>query len=53
MKYKFIITGKCKSDGKFYQAECLCDGMSKDEIAQFVKEQNFETQTVKIKKEKI
>lgn len=52
MKYTFIFTGQCKLDGNFYRAECMCDGMSKDEISEFIKEQNFVIQTVKIKKEK-
>lgn len=53
MRYKFIITGKCKSDGQFYQVENFCDGMSKDEIQQIIKEQNFEKESVTLKKEKI
>lgn len=53
MKYRFIITGKCKADGKFYQVESFCDGMSKDEINQLMNEQNFEKESVKITKQKI
>lgn len=53
MKYKFTIKGKSKTDGKYYISECYCDGMSKDEKEQFIKEQNFLEGTITFKKEKV
>lgn len=52
MKYKFTVKGKSKVDGQYYISECFCDGMSKYELEQFIKEQNFEKETVKVTKER-
>ena len=51
-QYKYTVTGQHKADGQYYTAECLVDGMSKYELEQFVKEQNFNPETVKVRKEK-
>lgn len=53
MKYKFTVKGKSKTDGKYYITECLCNGMSKHEIEEYIKELNFEKDTIKITKENI
>jgi len=53
MSYRIIISGRSKSDGKFYELTNICDGMSYEEIEQCIEEQNFEKKTVVIKKEKM
>lgn len=53
LEYNYTITGKSKLDGKYYKVECFCAGMSKYELEQEIKKQNFEKDSVKIKKEKV
>jgi len=53
MKYKYTITGQSKEDGKFYKSECFVNGMSKDELNKWIKDQKFKPETVKVKKEKL
>jgi hypothetical protein len=52
LKYKYIIRGQNKIDGLFYKAECLCNGMSKYEIEEWIKDNNFDPETVRINVEK-
>ena len=53
LKYKFTVKGKSNKDGFYYSAECFCNGMSKDELEEYIKSLDFQRDTVKVIKEKI
>ena len=50
---KFTVSGQSEKDGKNYKVECFCDNMSKDELADFVREMGLKKETVKVKKERV
>ena len=51
--YKFTVSGQSEIDGKNYKAECFCADMSKDELADFVRDEKLKKETVKVKKERV
>lgn len=52
LSYKFTMTGNSLEDGEMYKSEVFCEGMSQCEKESWIKESNFDSETVTITKEK-
>ena len=52
MKYKFILEGESLLDLNRYYTTCFCDGMSKSEKEEWIKENNLDPKTATVTKSK-